>query len=1204
MDESPIGPGPIEELAEEFVLRYRRDERPTIAEYEERYPHLAEEIRGFFRAIMLVEDLKPHADALSSLDLGATGGCAPPIKQLGDYRILREVGRGGMGVVYEAEQESLGRRVALKVLAGSARLDPRQLARFHREARAAARLHHTNIVPVFGVGEDDGLHYYVMQFIPGLGLDQVLKDLKQIRDHKSPTAAPVPQNTKGCSSSAGDISDAILSDTWRSDGSAHGRETFERFPRKTSSSEAAASTSSSSAALPSGSDGTGSSSSGKRYARSVASIGVQVAEALAHAHQNGTLHRDIKPSNLLIDPRGGVWVTDFGLAKAADHDDLTLSGDIVGTVRYMAPERFDGRCDARSDVYSLGLTLYEMLALRAAFEASDRQQLIRQVVQLQPKRLHGLDPSIPRDLETVVHKAIEKEPARRYASAAEMAGDLRRFLEDRPVEARRVSALGRLTRWAWRNPLPASLGSAVISLLAAIAVLSSTLALQIERRSGEVRREADRAKQERGAAILSAAKEAHARRDAQDAEKRTAQAHQKLRKSAYVMGLNFVQMAAEAQNFGRARQLLEQQRPAPGETDLRGWEWHYWNRLCYADTLTFSGHAAPVWDVAFRPRSDTVASVGNDFKARIWSARDGLEIRALEAGSRVLGSVAFSADGSLLAAGDWGGTIHVWNADTYQKTLTIPAHAGSALGVAFSPDGAQIASASMDGTTKTWNKHDGRLIKAYERGPGPMHQVAFSPDGTRLLAVAMPRRSGESKSVTRVWDTASGERVLELEDDRLAAFSLDGKLLATYSGRENVIRLRNAVDGLEVRRFKVEARQVAALAFSADASLIASSEDEVLRVRGVADDRRFVHIGHVAALNRIAFSPDGSQIASTSRDGTVKIRPAIEREQRQLLRAHDGLVGALAYHPDGRSLASAGHDGFINIWDPATGRAALILKGHAGPILALSFHPEGHRLASAGADQTVRVWDSASGELLRTLKGHTATVRDVAYSPDGRRIASVGDDRTLRMWNAEDGSEAFAPIHTEGSLSALAFRPNSRTIAVAGFQRIELLDGETGRRLQMLRGNERPISPACLAYSHHGRYLVTGGLDRRLALWDVDQAKLLGALEGHSGPIRGVRFSRDDRRIISSSADGTVRVWDVDSHAELLSLKIHPDGSRIRLGPGTTTNYPPTDVALHPNGTMIAASGNDGVIAIWDGTPLSTHTSRKAAQKTAGSPAE
>jgi serine/threonine protein kinase len=465
-------PDPVEALAREFLGRRRSGESPTVDEYTARHPELADAIRTSFAALAPAGDPKPSADEIDTTlgpgPAATTDGEAPV--RLGDFRLLREIGRGGMGVVYEVEQESLGRRVALKLLIPSRSLTPQQIGRFLREARAAARLHHTNIVPVHGVGELGALHYYVMQLISGLGLDQVLDEVRRLRGiQPSPSAAAeartVDQEAVGV--------------------------TVTRLGRSLSSGAFAV-------AAPGADDAEGTGGQARsglvsqpvqqglspgidpdrRYARSVARIGLQVASALEYAHAQGVLHRDIKPANLLLDAQGNVWVADFGLAKATGHADLTGTNDVLGTLRYMAPERFRGLCDARSDVFALGLTLYELLALRPAYTA-DHTRLSGEVTREEPPRLRDTCPWLPPDLEAIVHKAMDREPERRYGTAGAMAEDLQRFLDDRPVGARPVGVVERIRRRARRNPAVAGLAAAVFGLLLTIASVSSVMAWRL-----------------------------------------------------------------------------------------------------------------------------------------------------------------------------------------------------------------------------------------------------------------------------------------------------------------------------------------------------------------------------------------------------------------------------------------------------------------------------------------------------------------------------------------------------------------------------------------------------------------------------------------------------------------------------------------------------------------------------------------------------
>ena len=484
MSESSVERNPVEVLADDFLARQRRGERPSLGEYVALFPELAEEIEELFPVLLDMEDARLDAAELTGPAAEPRGPCP---ERLGDYRILREIGRGGMGIVYEAEQESLGRRVALKVLACAA-LTPQQIRRFECEARSAAKLHHTNIVPVFGVGHDEGVHYYAMQFIPGQPLDEVLKEVRRLRRNGcapggTVARAPAPGNEEP--PSAVDVAvtllcglappllapalqpaarDMALTTTLIDPREGHA------LPMPAELARTGLTSSSSSDVLSASTDLTG---SGRPYAHAVARIGVQVADALEYAVEQGIMHRDIKPSNILLDVYGTAWVTDFGLAKVIGQEGLTQTGDLVGTLRYIPPERFHGQADHRGDVYALGLTLYEMLALKPAFDESDRARLVRQVTEEEPTRLLRLDASIPRDLGTIVHKTMAREPADRYATAGELAADLRRFLDDRPIVARRPSLLDRGLKLSRRYRSAVIAGA--VGLILALAILAGSL---------------------------------------------------------------------------------------------------------------------------------------------------------------------------------------------------------------------------------------------------------------------------------------------------------------------------------------------------------------------------------------------------------------------------------------------------------------------------------------------------------------------------------------------------------------------------------------------------------------------------------------------------------------------------------------------------------------------------------------------------------
>jgi serine/threonine protein kinase len=454
----------FENLVEEITNKLHAGEAVECDVYVKRYPEVAEQLRAVFPTLEALANLsRSTSEQGTALDEATAGD--PSLGVLGDFRLIRQIGRGGMGIVYEAEQISLRRTVALKILPFAGALDPKHLQRFRNEAQAAAHLHHTNIVPVYFVGSERGVHYYAMQLIEGCTLAQVIRDLWQQSTASKPTSRKA-----GNEPEKADSLDATR-DAGETPGSRDGVS-----PSAETTPVAALST----RIFPSTDHRPP--TTAPSFFRTVANLGIQAAEALEHAHQMGVVHRDIKPGNLLLDRRRNLWITDFGLAQFLAGAELTMTGDLIGTLRYMSPEQVLAKhavIDHRTDIYSLGATLYELLTLEPAFCSQSRSELAQRIIGEEPRRPRALDKSIPIELELIVLKAMEKGLSDRYGTAQEMADDLRRFLENRPIVARRPSLLHRGRKWCRRHQ--AFVRSAASVLALGVLMVLTSLALSNKR---------------------------------------------------------------------------------------------------------------------------------------------------------------------------------------------------------------------------------------------------------------------------------------------------------------------------------------------------------------------------------------------------------------------------------------------------------------------------------------------------------------------------------------------------------------------------------------------------------------------------------------------------------------------------------------------------------------------------------------------------
>ena len=931
----------------------------------------------------------------------------------------------------------------------------------------------------------------MVQFMSrGWGSDSVLEDLRRLRRAKSEAGSPPEPGAGGQQPASGltaaEVARSLFTGQFAADGPPADGTATEPCDGEALAAAAAPggapADSSSSVVLPGPSE-LSSSDPDRHYYRSVARIGIQAAEALDYAHRQGVLHRDIKPSNLLLDSHGNVWVADFGLAKTGEADDLTQTGDILGTIRYMAPERFQGRGDARSDVYSLGLTLYELVALRAAFEAPDRHALIERVLHEEPERLKKRVPGVPRDLETIIAKASAREPAGRYATAGALAEDMRRFVEDRPIRARRVSAAERFGRLCRRNPVVAGLLATLLLVLGGGLAVVTALYLRADRLRVRADNERVEANRLRGVATSNA---------------------ESLARQLYINRVNLAYRELLANDVATADRLLESCEPA-----RRGWEWDYCRARCHLESFNLGGssdhssagknplHSHPL-DVAYSPDGRLIAVAGADGTISLWDLAKGKESLVLHGHTGPVFCLAFDREGRRIVSGGYDRTVRVWDVTKGTLISSLQGHSQYVTGVAFSPIGDQVASAASSSDKyqsgnefKQWDLLTAREIRTIHHWFGwYTGSVVYSPDGRRIVT------STSFKRAVRVWDAASGREIIHsglkdgTESPALAVSPIDGRIAA--GDDENSISLWDPERRRPVQYLRGHSGIVRDLAFSADGRRLASAgNDGTIRIWDPADGREITCFrGHTAAVTSVYFSPDGRGLVSCGYDGTVKVWDSASSEVLPLQR--DGWGLRAAYSADGRRVVFALFS-VAYVLDASSRRfiSKIVPPREAQDIFGLAITPDGKSVVTGfnKSSSVALVWDAETGKRRFDLVGHSARLQAVAVSPDGQVIATASDDGTVRFWDAETGRAGRILDGHKGGALAVAFSPVSRkvaTLGVDGATRIwEASSGATVRTLAGVRRYTGALLGNPLAFDQDGQRLAVAAADGSVQVWDL-----------------------------------------------------------------------------------------------------------------------
>jgi WD40 repeat protein/serine/threonine protein kinase len=1021
---------------------------------------------------------------------------------IGPYKLLEQIGEGGFGIVFMAEQQQpVRRKVALKVVKPG--MDTRQVvARFEAERQALALMDHPNIAHVFDGGETaSGRPYFVMELVRGIPITEFCdQEHFRVRERLElfVTVCQAVQHAHQKGIIHRDLKPSNILVTLHDDKAVVkvidfgiAKATGQQLTEKT------------------------------LFTNFAQLIGTPLYMSPEQARMSGL---DIDTCSdiyalgvLLYELLTGTTPFDKERLQAAAYE------EILRIIREEEPAKPSTR------ISTLGQAATGMSARR----------------QSDPRRLTQLCRG---ELDWIVMKALEKDRNRRYESASTFAADVQRYLHDEPVQACPPSAGYRFRKFARRNKRVVVM--ACFGCVAALALAVAAVAVFYNGKLQQSFEETDRARQtaeaqERRAS--SALDEARfhqyfhyiARANAGWRDGSMGGVEQLLEACPAVQRhweWDYLKRQCHADLLtlkGHTNRVIsvtfspDGTRLASASSDgtVMIWDATTGREIRTLKVHLELGHYRQCLSTAFSPDGRRLASGGSDGTVRVWDATTGQETLTLRAHDNFCWSATFSPDGTRLASGG-----SVWDTTTGQEIIALWKTKGGGGTVLFSPDGTRLASLEGDGTVWVWDATTARkaLLKIRTGHTGWVLGVAFSPDWTRLATAGLDR-------TVKVFDATTGREALTLTGHTGgvfgAAFSPDGTRLATYS-QDQSVKIWDAATGKEVGTLKGHTHQVRSVAFSPDGTRLASASwDGTVKIWDAAtsSDARTLS-GHTGKVFSVAFSPDGKCCASASEDRTVRVWDTRTGRVIHTLPGHRNMVTGLAFSPDGKRLASA-TGAFpgpadlevkaieVKVWDVTTGREICsLLKEHPSVFHTVAFSPDGTRLAAGNHDKTTKVWDVATGQEALTLRGHTTAVCCVAFSPDGKRLATADFDGAVKIWEASTGQE-------------------NRTIGT---------------------DTNSPGAIKCLMFSPDGSLLASGSTDGMAKLWDVGTGQVTHTLRGHTDQVYGWAFSPDGKRLASASSDGTVKLWDVATGQEALTLPGHtdavlsvafsPDGKQLATG--------------------------------------------------------
>ncbi len=1047
---------------------------------------LAREASG--EAEGLLDTLPKLSLAMGEAESGIETTAFQADARVGNYRLMRQIGHGGMGQVWLAEQTAPVRRfVALKLIRAGM-VDESVIKRFHSERQSLAIMDHPAIAKVFDAGTtSQGQPYLVMEYVPGLPITEYCDQ------HRLKICDRLELFIQACEGVQHAHQKAIIHRDLKPANILVVEVDGKPVPRIIDFG----------LAKPAAPQLTGDALY-TQLGRFLGTPGYMSPEQADPNIQDIDTRSDVYSLGVIL----YVLLTGLQPFETKRHRRKSVE-EWLRELREDEPPRLSSRVSADRET--------------ANNRASARGANIKQLTQ----QLHG-------DLEWIALKALERDRDRRYGTPSELAADLRRYLNDEPVLARPANAGYQIRKFVRRHRIAAGF----IATSTTLAILASIAALIAVSRGHEAEHQAERALQAQSRLLIEVAAQRLKASDvaraqgiilevlmnpelAHDRSPAAISAFQEIRaadgQQAVLTGHCDVVLSAVYSPDGTRIVTASFDKTA-----------RIWDARTGVQLTVLAGHGEIVVSAGYSPDGLRIVTASADKTARIWDAQTGAQLAVLSGHGDHVDSAAYSLDGTRIVTASADKTARIWDAQTGAQLAVLSGHGDRVNSAAYSPDGTRIVTASADKTARIWDTLTGTPLAVLSGHGGRVTAAAYSPDGTRIVTASWDKTA-------RIWDARSGKQLMVLSGHSQglwsASYSADNTRIVTASGDETA-RIWDAQTGAQLAVLS-GGNFLTSAAYSPDGSrIVTASRDRTARIFDARTGAQLAVLsGHGKFLESAAYSPDGTRIVTASGDETARIWDAQTGAQLAVLSGGNFLTSA-AYSPDGSRIVTASLDKTARIWDARTGAQLAVLSGHGNFVESAAYSPDGTRIVTASADKTARIWDARTGASLAVLFGHGDVVDSVVYSPDGSRIVTASADKTARIWDARTGAQ-LAVLSGHGNfVESAAYSPDGTRIVTASDDKTaRIWDARTGAQLAVLSGHGDRVNSA--AYSPDGARIVTASSDKTARIWDARLGKQLAVLGGHNDAVNSAAYSPDGARIVTASLDRTARTWDAHVPADI-----------------------------------------------------------------------